>query len=440
MKIIALDIGSSFLKSAVLDTEANTLTNKTRTPTPARLKGETPSCFELDADLLYQGVTGLVDEQIDRTPEVKGILFSTQMHGFVLTRDGKELTPYVSWQDTRAERPKPGGSDLAELEKKLGHETILQMGTRFKAGIAACSLYSYLKDHPMDLAGAMFHTLGSYLIFRMNGGQRHACHLTSAASTGFADAPRGQWNARTIETVGASALRFPAIVTETEPLGDYRGVPLFADIGDHQASVYGSAEHVADIATSVVITLGTGAIICAPAQGFVKADMEVRPFFEGNSLMTITRQPGGRAMDVVIDLYADVWQQITGKAPDKQEIWQAMWKEVHEDTQGLCVKPDFYIGPGEGAICQIGKQNLTARNLFAATMDGLANAYAVAIEKLKALNPAIDRIVLVGGKLSKSEEMRRRIEKATGLSTAFSPREDEALWGLANIAKRIEAK
>ena len=30
MKIIALDIGSSFLKSAVLDTEANTLVHKTR--------------------------------------------------------------------------------------------------------------------------------------------------------------------------------------------------------------------------------------------------------------------------------------------------------------------------------------------------------------------------------------------------------------------------
>ena len=46
MKIIALDIGSSFLKSAVLDTESNTLVNKTRTPTPARLANKDASCFE----------------------------------------------------------------------------------------------------------------------------------------------------------------------------------------------------------------------------------------------------------------------------------------------------------------------------------------------------------------------------------------------------------
>ena len=413
MKIIALDIGSSFLKSAVLDTEANTLVHKTRTPTPARLANEDAACFELDADLLYQGVIGLVDDQIEKEPEVKGILFSTQMHGFVLTRGETAITPYVSWQDTRAERPKLGGSDLEKLQSLLGQEAISSMGTRYKAGIAACSLYSYLRDHTPDLSGAMFHTLGSYLIYRMSGGKRHACHLTSAASTGFADAPKGCWNQRTIDVVGAGALSFPEIVCETEPLGDYRGVPLFADIGDHQASVYGSVD------------------------GYVKAEMEVRPFFEGSSLMTITRQPGGRAMDVVIDFYADILEKITGQKVDKQDIWQAMWQQVKADTQALSVKPDFYIGQGEGAIQNIGKDNLSACNLFAATMDGLANAYAAAIAKLRALNPAIDRIVLCGGKLSKSEEMRKRIELATGLPTAFSPKEDEALWGLCHIAKRI---
>ena len=153
--------------------------------------------------------------------------------------------------------------------------------------------------------------------------------------------------------------------------------------------------------------------------------------------MTITRQPGGRAMDVVIDFYADILEKITGQKVDKQDIWQAMWQQVKADTQALSVKPDFYIGQGEGAIQNIGKDNLTACNLFAAAMDGLANAYAAAIAKLRALNPAIDRIVLCGGKLSKSEEMRKRIELATGLPTAFSPKEDEALWGLCHIAKRI---
>ena len=186
-----------------------------------------------------------------------------------------------------------------------------------------------------------------------------------------------------------------------------------------------------------MITLGTGGIVCAPAKGFVEADMEVRPFFEGNSLMTITRQPGGRAVDVIIDFYADLLSAVAGKPVDKQDIWQAMWQAVPGDTRNLSVKPDFYIDQGEGAITQIGHANLTAGNLFAATLDGLATAYAASIEKLKALNPGIDRIVLCGGKLSKNEEMRKRIETATGLPTVFSPNEDEALWGLGHIAQRI---
>ncbi len=434
MKAIALDIGSSFIKSAVLDTQAGTLSHKTRAKTPERLPHDLSAYFEIDAEEIYQTVKALIDEQRQKEPGIEAILFSTQMHGFILTKGTAALTPYVSWQDARADLPRPGGSWADQLAARLGPETILQMGTRYKAGIAACSLFAYLKEQPVDLNGAMFHTLGSYLIYRLSGQTHHACHVTSAASTGFAHAAKGCWNGKVIEAVGAETLQFPTIVPETQMLGTYQGAGLYADIGDHQASVYGAGE---DIYRSVVITIGTGTIVCAPAHGFAKADMEVRPFFEGNSLLTITRQPGGRAMDVVIDLFEQAVSAFTGQTPDRQRLWEVLWETIPDDGAGLMVDADFYIGQGEGRIGQISPSNLTPQTLFAATLDGMAASYAKAISALKKINPALQHIVLCGGKLSKSAQMRQRIEKATGMSVSFSPHEDEALWGLMQIAKQL---
>ena len=109
-----------------------------------------------------------------------------------------------------------------------------------------------------------------------------------------------------------------------------------------------------------------------------------------------------------------------------------------EDTAALRVTPDFYIGQGEGAITQISPVNLHVRNLFAATLDSLAEAYAQSLARLRAHNPGINRLIICGGKLSKAEPLRQRIARATGLATSFSPNEDEALYGLMKLARRVE--
>ena len=435
MFYLAFDIGSSFTKLAVLDSETRTAETVAYRPTLPRLDAPAGH-FNLDAELLLDTVRSMLEEQVAQGQTYHGIFFSTQMHGFILTRNGRAITPYVTWQDARAEVPREDGKkDIDELKEKLGHERILSMGTRYKAGLAACSLYSMLKDEHLDLEGARFETLGSFLISRLSDEGRHGCHLTDAASTGFAIAAEGIWNPETIATVGVQELVFPEIVSETEPLGTFRGIPFFAAIGDHQASVYGSGEGVE---SSVSLTIGTATIICAVAPGYVHADMEVRPYFDDQCLMTITRQPGGRVIDVVIELVRDSIALYTGEKPPVQDIWAKLLDDVHEDTQGLHVTPDFYIGLGEGSIDTISPVNLTASNLFCAALDSLAEAYCGPIERLRAHNPAIDRLILCGGRLSKLPALHERLRKKTGLPVYTAPHRDAAFYGLMRIAMKLE--
>ncbi|MDD4796741.1 MAG: FGGY family carbohydrate kinase [Eubacteriales bacterium] len=432
MPFIGLDLGSSFIKCALLHTQCNTVTDKAGIATPARLAGPAGH-FELDIEQLFAAGKQLLDAQIDRHQDARGILLCTQMHGFVLTRQERAVTPYISWQDTRAETPRDGGSWAQRLREKLCDDDIAAMGTRYKAGLAAVSLYAMLQETDVDVAGTLFHTLGGYFIYRLSGGAAHACHLTNAAATGLARADCGEWNGNVIRAVGAEKIGFPAIVPETRPLGSYRGVPLYADIGDHQASVYGAGQGD----NRIVITVGTGGIVCAPAKGYApQRDMEVRPYFAGDSLLTITRQPGGRALDTVLDFYADVLRTLGGTPVDRQQLWATLWAQDLK-SRGLTVTPDFYTAQGRGILSGIGQDNLRAAELFSATLDALATAYAKAAGRLRQQNPALDTVVLCGGRLSKTPALRARIQEAIGLPTHFSPYEDEALWGLMRIARRI---
>ena len=101
----------------------------------------------------------------------------------------------------------------------------------------------------------------------------------------------------------------PRVIPHTEVAGAYRGIPLYGDIGDHQASVYGLGE---DTTNSIILTLGTAGILCMPSNRPGQSEMEERPYFHGQSLLTKTRQPGGRTLDLLVRFVGDCAALVTG--------------------------------------------------------------------------------------------------------------------------------
>ena len=434
LKIIALDIGSSFTKAAILDTAEERMEHLLRVPTPARDAGRPQDCFECDPQAILSMVEQLIDTLFAHAPQAGAIYFSTQMHGGLLAKNGVPVTPYLSWQDTRALREDHGTVLVDLIAQRVGKQAIACMGTRYKAGLALCSLTGYLAEFPMECSGLQFHTLGSFLIYRLGDEKCHACHVTNAAATGFCDAGKGEWNQTIIETMGYSKLAFPKIVPETQPLGYYRGVPLYPAIGDHQASVFGIQ---AERENHAILTVGTAGIACAVTKEKAEAqEMELRPFFSGATLLTLTRQPGGRDVDVIIRLFQDT-AALVGVELSAARAFEILLSRGQQD-HGLRVLPGFFAGRGEGCIQNISKDNFQITELFYATLDGLAKAYAQAIQRMGQYTGGFSGILLSGGKLAKTEALRSRIEWMTGLKTVCSQREDEALWGLMEIAKKKE--
>ena len=156
--------------------------------------------------------------------------------------------------------------------------------------------------------------------------------------------------------------------------------------------------------------------------------------------MTKTRQPGGRTLDLLIDFIRNCGEMSTGQTLSTQQIWQTLLEDLPEQTQGLQVKPDYFIGTGQGEIQGIGVNNFKPRLLFAAAIDGLAQAYAKTIEAFRKIEPGLQRILLCGGRLAKLERLQKALECCTGLQVVCSSKQDEALYGLAKLAAEQEEK
>ena len=264
MKYLLIDIGSTNIKSAICD--GADLSAAERVPFPAPLRDDGVH-FEVDPGEILSRVRGILDNA-----DCDGVLFSVQMHGWLLS-DGKNLlTPYISWRDRRT-----GGSISLCVPR--------ESGTSMKANLPRAGVAAFSREQPALFArAAEFFTLGSYIAFSLTG--RNATHITDAAASGFYDVKAG-----TAAECGLR-LRLPEAAYAVSWVGNYRGKRIYTPCGDQQCSVLGAGGG----RDCYVLNLGTAAQLCTVEKGFAEGDFESRPWFGGDTLCTVTGLSGGKAL------------------------------------------------------------------------------------------------------------------------------------------------
>ncbi|WP_127588263.1 sedoheptulokinase [Paenibacillus koleovorans] len=449
MLFIGLDIGSSYFKSAVLDLQAARLLDVRKDKAPLKLPTAEEGRYEIDAEAMAALASAHIGKLLNRyRGAIAGIVLSTQMHGFVLTDDsGMPVTAYISWQDRRClERLADGEENSLEaLEQLLGPHAPARSGLRLKPGLALGNLYSWLQQNREAAAcrrAAEFHTLGSFLIRRLTGA--HATHLTNAAATGMVDVVDRVWNARTIDEASCGNLRFPALVGETEQAGVYRSrygnIPVYPDIGDHQASVLGCCGNGGN---DIIVTLGTAGLLSRESASWSEGEdkYECRPYFEGGYLNTVSRLPGGRNFDVLIEFVQSVARDVWGRTPGKDRIWRESARlaeaAARDPIAPLRVELGFYpgqLGVDRGQIGTIDAHNLRLGPLFLGAFDNMADVYRTMLGRLCGSFGEAHRVIFAGGLAWRNPLLRQRMSVGLGLPGDLPPLADESLVGLFRLA------
>ena len=440
MYFIAIDVGSSYIKSVLLNLDERLIVEEAKQATPSKKASPNPRVFEIPMKEIYQTVEGIIAGYCTRYPNVEGVLFSTQMHGCVYSDPAYGEDIYLSWQDTRCLDEKPGTrlSYMEYLRTLFPAERMQSTGVEIKPALALCNLYVLLEERKFQISpAATLYTLGSYLIAGLTG--RNICHIQNAAPMGMVNLEKAAWRDDILLEAGMGTIAMPEIVTGFESCGTGHiagtSFAVYPDFGDQQMSVLGCFANAGDM----ILNIATGAQVILLQQGFRLGKHEIRPFFEETYCNVVSRMPAGRNLDVFMEFFREIAEKVSGTAFTRDEVWSRIQEFMTlEDTQGLQANISTYELPhqlADGSISHITHYNLTLQNTLSALLQDMGRVYARYIGELCGEEGLKGRLIFSGGAALNTPAIMRAIEREIAMVSEPAPLKNEVHAGMFRAAQ-----
>jgi xylulokinase len=434
MSFIGIDLGTSFIKGAVLNPETRELHCVRRTAFPPQLENTAPLACEFDPHAILAAVRALIAEIAPHAPNCEGIVMCGQMHGMVLVNGrGETKSNCVTWCDQRVLMPHPSGvgSYYQVLTRRIDPQHVKQLGNELDPGRPLSYLFWFREQGQLD-AGLTPVSLPDFVLSVLCA-SAPGVEITNAGAYGALNLETLGWHEGVLEDLGLDNLRWPALREPGEVVGhvDVQGrqVPCYTPVGDYQCALVGALLG----AEEVSLNIATGSQVSLMMTGLTLGDYQTRPFFEGKFLNTFTYPPGGRALNVIVDLLCHLARS---QGLDLKCPWEAIARAAEEVTDtDLEVDLNFFPTPrgDRGRIANIRGDNLTLGHLFRAAFKNMADIFydcAVRLSPEKSWRS----LVFSGGLACKLEVLRRVIQQRFAARCRITPREEDTLYGLLILA------
>ncbi|MBY0229740.1 MAG: hypothetical protein K2W96_10710 [Gemmataceae bacterium] len=416
---------------------------------------------------------------------IEAVGITGQQHGvLVVDASLSPLTPFVNWQDRRAE-------PALEEARSLAGDPLPRTGCRLSVGYGVVTLFWMRKKGTLPAGTAC--TLMDWFAASLTGG-KPVTEASCAASLGCFDLVRGEWDAPILDALGLPRSLFPPLAKAGSVVGTLTreaavdmgltaGVPVHVGIGDNQASFLGS---VRDPASTVLVNVGTGGQVSAWSPDCKLAEeVEARPFPGGGYLLVCAGRCGGAAFAALGRLFdpapqppprsgeresmhrfpvregvshesacdaserfavpaAPLRHSSDSPSPKRGGGWGAgssldalvaLAEAVPPGCDGLVCEP-FFLGTRQdpsrrGAFTGIGAANLTPGHFARAVLEGMARAFADGYDRLKGLRGPAFSLAGAGNALRANPLLARLVGEAFGLPLVLSPYPEEAAFGAA---------
>jgi sugar (pentulose or hexulose) kinase len=430
---LAIDLGSSFIKGAVLDLEKGTLQSILRIPFPAPLAHLPHGRVEYDPDLIVAEVRRLLRTLMDSGPPSSGLVMCSQMACLVLTNaQGEPQSNCIGWRDQRAHEPHPSRREsyYTVLEERLTPQQRRELGNALSPESPAAFLF-HAAELSLIQSGLVPLSLADFVLCALTG-CAPSVECTNAMAYNLLDIGSHRWHQDVIDALHLTALRWPTIRRQGEVVGYLDGpspIPCFTPIGDFQCALAGAflSKH------ELSLNISTGSQVSRLTSTLEPGDYETLPFFDGAYANRYSHLPAGRSLNVLIRLLSEL---AIAEGHSLEKSWQYIDTVARATDTDLEVNLGFYPGPAgsDGFIRNIRESDLSVGSLFHAAFQNMAQTY-----KRMALQlwPQADwqRIVLTGGLAQKSVALQEAILHEFGAAHRFSPSADDTLLGLLLLAR-----
>ena len=427
MKTLGIDIGTTSVSLSVLDGESGEQVKAVTVGNDSFIETAEPWARLQDAEVIRRKVLEETERILSEYQDVGGIGLTGQMHGILyVDQEGNAVSPLFTWQDGRGNQPLAGGkSPVGLIYEKTGEKTYTGYGwvTHF---------YNRMENLVPEKT-AFLCTIADYLGMKLTGRKHPLIHSSMAASLGFYDLERKQFKTDLLEVLGMECGMAPEITDRAAVLGEFRGVPVYAAIGDNQASVLGAAGKEPG---SILVNMGTGGQISVVTDRMIRiSGIETRPFLDGTYLLAGSSLCGGRAY-AVLEKFFRLYAEAAGMEDRAQyEIMDKILRTVQGEDK-LQVRTTFQgtrTDPGLlGSIEGIREENFTPAALIRGVLEGMAQElYDMYCEMKPWINTETTVMTASGNGFRKNRHLLEAFEKVFHKKPVLSPYQEEAACGAA---------
>ena len=244
---IAHDVGTSGVKSIVIDETGNVLSHAIEV---YPLQQPRPGWVEQKPEDYWRAVckasTSIVQNSRVSKEDIKGIVFTTQAMGIIpVSSSGEILHPNISWVDGRAE------AEASKVMKKfLGKKVFKAIVGIEITGKDVIPKLMWIRDHLPDVYAKTdkFLDVNGYLKFMSTG--RKVAEWSGACSYAF-DLKKKDWERIFYKIAGIDLKKLPDLVRSVDEVGGLTqeaandmglsaGIPVYGGCDDTQSAVVGS--------------------------------------------------------------------------------------------------------------------------------------------------------------------------------------------------------
>lgn len=422
MNVIGLDIGTTTICGIAVNAGNGELLKSVTMDNDSFIDGRPFEKIQ-SPEKIIEKVTALAEELTSEFAPICAIGITGQMHGIVyINADGRAVSPLYTWQDESGNEPFEGSTYAKALSEKTGYNAA--------SGFGGTTYFYHSKNALVPESAVKFCTIHDYAAMVLTGRKQPLCHTSDAASFGLFDLKNGCFDKAAAEKCGLDFSFFPEVTGDFVSVGEYKGIPVCAAIGDNQASFIGS---VNDMDGCALVNMGTGGQI-SMLTGLEKAPegMEIRPLCSGYNILVGCTLCGGRAFATLAGFFADVYKMVTGEKP--QNIYKAMDAALAQSTaeDTLTVSTKFSgtrLNPDErGSIQNISTDNFTPVGLMNGFLGGMVD------EIMQMIAPTgfkAKTLVGSGNGLRKNLPLQKRFSQALGAEMMIPKNCEEAAFGAA---------
>jgi sugar (pentulose or hexulose) kinase len=436
MSFIGVDLGTSFIKGAVLDMERQQLTHIHRVPFPAPLPGLPPLYREFDPAAILAAVRDLLEALLPCCAGgCEGLVMCSQMHGLVLTTaQGEARSNLTTWQDQRVLMPHPSGQGtyFDVMASRISPAQIVQLGNELRAGQPMGLLFWMVERGEPPAPDLYLASLPDFVLANLCESAPRM-ETTNAMAHGVLNLETGQWHREVIAALGLDGLRWPEIRPHGDVVGHLRwkgrDIPCYTPVGDFQCSITGALLRAGELS----LNISTGSQVSQLRDTLEFGNFQTRPFFDGRYLLTITHIPAGRSLTALVRLLSELAEAQGVALPDP---WAYVAQAAaHVAPPRLRANLAFFNSScgDHGEFTNIREEELTVGHLFRAAFENMTSNYYA-----NALRIAPDRgwsnLVFSGGLVQKFPILREMICERFDAPYRICPTSEDTMLGLMALA------